>query len=185
MLKYCREKLRKHRHVKSCFFLQGKAAPIPFGNGLFDFIMTFNAIHHFDIQKFFDEAARVLKPGGLLGIYTRISDQNDRTIWGRYFPGFAEKENRLLSIEELDRLIFGRENLRLEEIKTYDFKRLISIDRLMQLVSNHHYSTFAFYTPEELKKATLIFEERLRDAFDDLENIPHDNGYKLFLVRKK
>ena len=185
MLRYCREKLYRHQNAKSCFFLQGEAASIPFDKGLLDFIVTFNAIHHFDIPRFFAEAARVLKPDGCLGIYTRSRDQNDNTIWGQYFPGFAEKENRLLSIEEFDKMLLARRDLRLEEIKTYDFKRVISIDKLMQLVSRHHYSTFAFYTPEEFKKTAAIFEERLKDAFDDLENIPHDSGYTLLLVRKK
>lgn len=185
MLKYCREKLRKHRNAKSCVFLQGKARSIPFADRLLDFMVTFNAIHHFDIPRFFNEAARILKSGGLLGIYTRSRAQNENTIWGQYFPGFAEKENRLLSIEELDNLVSVRRDLRLEEIKTYNFKRVISIDRLMQLASRHHYSTFEFYTSKELRKTTAIFKKRLKSRFNDLENIPHDSGYALFLVRKK
>ncbi len=185
MLKYCREKLRKHRNAKCCFFLQGEAASIPFDNGSLDFMVTFNAIHHFDIPRFFAEAARVLKPNGFLGIYTRSRAQNENTIWGRHFPGFAEKENRLLSIEEFNKMLLARRDLRLQEIKTYDFKRVISIDKLLQLVSRHHYSTFAFYAPGELEKTTAIFEERLKSVFDDLENIPHDSGYTLLLVRKK
>lgn len=185
MLRLCRDKLWNHRSAKSCFLLQAKADKIPFDKGLLDFMVTFNAIHHFDIAKFFDEAARVLKPGGFLGIYTRSRAQNKKTIWGRYFPRFVERENRLLSIEEFERIISRRRDLRVEEIKTYNFKRVISIDWLMQLVSGHHYSTFKFYTPEELKKATAIFERRLKTRFDDLENIPHDSNYTLLLVRKR
>ncbi len=185
MLKYCREKLRKHRNAKSCFLLQGKAGAIPFDNGSLDFIVTFNAIHHFDIPRFFAEAARVLKPNGFLGIYTRTRAQNENTIWGRHFQGFAEKENRLLNIGEFERIVSRWNDLRLEEIKIYDFKRVISIDRLIQLVSRHHYSTFEFYTPEELIITTARFEERLKNIFDDLENIPHNSGYTLLLVEKK
>ncbi len=185
MLRLCRDKLCNHRSAKSCFLLQAKADSIPFDNGLLDFMVTFNAIHHFDIAKFFDETARVLRSGGFLGIYTRSRAQNEKTIWGRYFPGFVEREDRLLSIEEFERIISRRRTLRLEEIKTYNFKRVISIDRLMQLVSRHHYSTFKFYTPEELKKTTAIFKNRLENKFADLENIPHDSSYTLLLVRKK
>lgn len=148
-------------------------------------MVTFNAIHHFDIPKFFDEAARVLKSDGFLGVYTRSRAQNEKTIWGLYFPGFVKRENRLLSIEEFERTISRRRDLRLEEVKTYNFKCVISIDRLMQLVSRHHYSTFKFYTPEELKKATAIFEKGLKTRFYDLENIRHDSSYTLLLVRKK
>ena len=185
MLRLCRDKLCNHRSVKSCFLLRAKADAIPFDKGLLDFMVTFNAIHHFDIPKFFAEAARVLKPSGLLGIYTRSRAQNEKTIWGRYFPGFVEREDRLLSIEEFERIISWQRDLRLEEIKTYNFKRVISNDRLMQLVSRRHYSTFRFYTPEELKKTTAIFRKRLENRFADLENIPHDSGYTLLLVRKK
>lgn len=185
MLRLCRDKLCNHRSVKSCFLLRAKADSIPFDKGLLDFMVTFNAIHHFEIAKFFNEAARVLRSGGFLGVYTRSRAQNEKTIWGRYFPGFVEREDRLLSIEEFERIISRRRDLRLEEIKTYNFKRIISNDRLMQLVSRHHYSTFKFYTPEELKKTTAIFRKRLENRFADLENIPHDSGYTLLLVRRK
>ena len=185
MLRLCQDKLCNHRNAKSCSLLQAKADEIPLDNGSLDSMVTFNAIHHFDIPKFFNEAARVLKSDGFLGIYTRSRAQNEKTIWGRYFPGFVEREDRLLSIEEFERTISRRGDLRLEEIKTYNFKRIISIDRLMQLVSGHHYSTFKFYMPEELKKATAIFERGLKTSFYDLENIRHDSSYTLLLVRKK
>ena len=45
-----------------------------------------------DLGRFLAAGARVLKPGGLLFIYTRTPQQNARTIWGRYFPGFTEHE---------------------------------------------------------------------------------------------
>ncbi len=185
MLRLCQDKLCKHRSAKSCFLLQARADSIPLDNASLDFMVTFNAIHHFDIPKFFNETARVLRPGGSLGIYTRSRAQNKKTVWGLYFPGFVERENRLLSVEEFERIISRRRDLRLEEVKTYNFKRVISIDRLMQLVSRHHYSTFKFYTPEELKKNTAIFEKGLKTRFDDLENIPHDSNHTLLLVRKK
>ncbi len=185
MLKYCREKLRKHRNAKSCVFLQGKARSIPIADELLNFIVTFNAIHHFDIPRFFCEAARTLRSGGLLGIYTRSRAQNENTIWGQYFPGFAKRENRLLDIDEFEDIVLEQDDLSLKEIRAYDFKRVISIDRLMQLVSRHHYSTFEFYTSEELRKTTAIFEERLKKIFGDPENIPHQSGYTLLLVEKK
>lgn len=148
-------------------------------------MVTFNAIHHFEIAKFFNETARVLRSGGFLGVYTRSRAQNEKTIWGRYFPGFVEREDRLLTIEEFERIISGQKDLWLEDTKIYNFKRIISIDRLMQLVSRHHYSTFKFYTPEELIETTAIFRKRLENRFADLENIPHGSGYTLLLVRKK
>ncbi len=184
MLKQVSDYLTRHK-ITNFKTIKSDAEVIPLKDNSMDCILTFNAIHHFDIAKFFDETARVLRSGGFLGIYTRSRAQNKKTIWGQYFPGFVERENRLLSIEEFERIISRRRDLRLEEIKTYNFKRIISIDRLMQLVSSHHYSTFKFYTPEELKKTTAIFRKRLENRFADLENIQHDSGYTLLLVRKK
>jgi SAM-dependent methyltransferase len=43
------------------------ATATPFADGQFDFVLAQNAIHHFAQPiRFFDEAARILKPGGLL-----------------------------------------------------------------------------------------------------------------------
>ena len=62
-----------------------------------DVVTAFNCVHHFDLGRFLTAVARVLAPGGQLFIYTRTPQQNARTIWGRYFPGFTEHEQRLHS----------------------------------------------------------------------------------------
>ncbi|MFQ5704531.1 MAG: hypothetical protein ACE5HT_10975 [Gemmatimonadales bacterium] len=38
---------------------------------------------------------RVLQPEGKLILYTRTPEQNQCTIWGKFFPHFAERETRL------------------------------------------------------------------------------------------
>jgi len=58
----------------------GDASKLPLENNSMDCIMTFNAIHHFDLEKFFSEVYGSLKDSGRLFIYTRLRNQNYRSI---------------------------------------------------------------------------------------------------------
>ena len=75
--------------------LVSAAEQLPVRTGSLDLVTAFNCVHHFDLGRFLTAVARVLAPGGQLFIYTRTPQQNARTIWGRYFPGFTEHEQRL------------------------------------------------------------------------------------------
>ncbi len=80
---------------------QGDANRLPIDNDSLDYIFTFNAIHHFEVPKFLSESLRALKDDGHLFIYTRLRNQNSRSIWGTQFPLFAEIETRLYEFDEL------------------------------------------------------------------------------------
>src|SRR5262245_36872649 len=71
------------------------AEGLPIRTGSLDLVTSFNSVHHFDLSRFLADAARVLRPDGQLFVYTRTPEQNARTIWGSYFPGFVEHERRL------------------------------------------------------------------------------------------
>ena len=73
------------------------AEQLPLRTASLDLVTAFNCVHHFDLGRFLTAVARVLAPGGQLFIYTRTPQQNARTVWGRYFPGFTEHEQRLHS----------------------------------------------------------------------------------------
>ena len=77
--------------------LVSAAEELPLRTASLDLVTAFNRVHHFDLGQFLTAVARVLQPGGQLFIYTRTPQQNGRTIWGRYFPGFTEHEQRLHS----------------------------------------------------------------------------------------
>ncbi len=53
--------------------------------GAYDFIASFNAVHHFDLGAFLGACRVALAPGAHLFVYTRLPEQNARTIWGRHF----------------------------------------------------------------------------------------------------
>ena len=84
--------------------------------------MSFNAIHHFSLQNFLKESSRVLKNNGKLFIYTRLRDQNARTIWGMHFPLFDKKENRLYELDEIKSVFEKDPNL---NINTVSFLSII------------------------------------------------------------
>src|SRR2546423_13695922 len=86
-----------HGHARGVVPLLAAAEALPLRAASLDLVTAFNCVHHFDLGRFLTAAARVLRPGGQLFIYTRTPQQNARTIWGRYFPGFTEHEQRLHS----------------------------------------------------------------------------------------
>ena len=86
-----------HGHAGGVVPLLAAAEQLPLRTASLDVVTAFNCVHHFDLGRFLTAVARVLAPGGQLFIYTRTPQQNARTIWGRYFPGFTEHEQRLHS----------------------------------------------------------------------------------------
>lgn len=133
-----------------------------------DWVTTFNAVHHFDLRLFLDSVASVLRPSGRLWIYTRTPQQNARSIWGRLFPGFAERETRLLSEESLRLAIDCVPGLNLESMREFQYRRSDHRDHLLQQAREAHYSTFRLYPNDEFERALSTFSERLSDE-DALE----------------
>jgi hypothetical protein len=103
----------------------------------------------------------VLQPGGQLFIYTRTPQQNARTIWGRYFPGFTEHEQRLHSEAAIRDAVRRTDGLTVAATQTFQHPRTSTAERLRAQAEGRHYSTFAFYTPQELRAAIAVFLARL------------------------
>ncbi len=85
-----------------------RAEWLPFAQGGVDALLSFSAVHHFCLDAFLEQAARVLGANGLLIVYTRTPHQNERTVWGQFFPGFAERETRLFTEESLLKALAAR-----------------------------------------------------------------------------
>ena len=61
-------------------FMVGDAENLPFGDGRFDAVLCSNSFHHYPHpERFFSEAARVLRPGGRLIL--RDYTSNDFVVW--------------------------------------------------------------------------------------------------------
>ncbi len=144
---------------------------IPLENAALDAIFTFNAIHHFQLNEFFLESVRLLVDHGQLFVYTRLAEQNNNSIWGKYFPGFLEKESRLYHQDVIEKELSKLETLELKSVTKFPYKRSMSLERLALLVKQRHYSTFSLYSEKELTSALSQFEDNIRNDFSDTSNI--------------
>src|SRR5258705_1848677 len=148
-------------HAAGVVPLLAAAEQLPLRTASLDLVTAFNCVHHFDLGRFLAAAARVLQPGGQLFIYTRTPQQNARTIWGRYFPGFTEHEQRLHSQATLRDAVRRTDGLTLVAAQTFQHPRTSTAERLGAQARGRHYSTFSFYTPQELRAAIATFLARL------------------------
>ena len=153
-------------------------------SGSLDVVTTFNAIHHFDLDAFLRSARDALRPGGRLFVYTRLPDQNARTIWGRYFPRFAERETRLYALDRLHAAVDSCLGLRFETATRFRYPRVASLARLCEQARHRHYSTFALYDPEEFETSLRTFEQRIRADFPDAGRVTWQDENVLLEVRR-
>jgi SAM-dependent methyltransferase len=141
--------------------LLAAAEQLPLRTASLDLITAFNCVHHFGLARFLAAAARVRAPGGRLYIYTRTPQQNARTIWGRYFPGFTEHEQRLHSQAALRDAVSRTGGLQVTATQTFQHPRTSTAEQLRAQAEGHHYSTFSLYPPQELRAAIATFLARL------------------------
>jgi ubiquinone/menaquinone biosynthesis C-methylase UbiE len=141
--------------------LLSAAEELPLRTASLDMVTAFNCVHHFDLGRFLTTVARVLQPGGRLFIYTRTPQQNARTIWGRYFPGFTEREQRLHSEAAFRDAVRRTGGLQLVATQTFSHPRSSTAGRLRAQVEGRHYSTFSLYPPDALQASIATFIARL------------------------
>jgi ubiquinone/menaquinone biosynthesis C-methylase UbiE len=161
----------------------GDASKLPLESESMDYIVTFNAIHHFDIQKFLAEVYECLKDDGRAFMYSRLRNQNSRNIWGRYFPLFSETEDRLYEFDELQYAI-KKADMKIIHTNVFGHNRTSSLTDLVNKAKNKHYSTFDLYSESEFKKSLDIFKQNIVDNFDDLENIQWQDENILIEISK-
>ena len=154
-------KAGNHGRARGVVPLRAAAEALPLRAASLDLVTAFNCVHHFDLGRFLTAVARVLRPGGQLFIYTRTPQQNARTIWGRYFPGFTEHEQRLHSQGTLRDAVRRTGGLTVIATQTFGHARSSTAERLRAQAEGRHYSTFSLYTPQELRASTATFLARL------------------------
>ncbi|MBS1268300.1 MAG: Arsenite methyltransferase [Nitrosopumilus sp.] len=169
MLKSLEDNLTE-QNIKNFCTRQGDANRLPLDNKSIDCIVTFNAIHHFDVPKFLSESLRSLKDDGRIFIYTRLRNQNSKSVWGEHFPLFADMENRLYELDELESHI-NNADMKINSTKVFEYTRTSSLDRLIHQAQSNHYSTFALYDEELFDESLESFKENIKNNFDDLEQI--------------
>ena len=182
MLTYLENYLIEQNVTNFCI-RPGNADKLPLENDSMDCIVIFNAIHHFDIQRFLAEALGCLKNDGHLFIYTRLKNQNSRNIWGQYFPLFVEMEDRLYELDELEKNIQNAD-MSIHSTKVFGYSRTSSLDRLVHQAQNNHYSTFTLYDKETFDESLETFQQNIKKNFDDLGQIKWYDENILLEIRK-
>ena len=181
MLKYLKDYLTEQNAMNFCV-KPGDANKLPLENDSMDCIVTFNAIHHFDIQKFLGEVLRSLKDDGHLFIYTRLRNQNSRNIWGLYFPLFSGMENRLYELDELKSHI-QEADMKIHSAKVFGHHRASSLERLLEQAKNKHYSTFELYDGE-FGDYLDEFRKNIQNNYEDWDNVTWQDENILIEIRK-
>jgi ubiquinone/menaquinone biosynthesis C-methylase UbiE len=164
--------------------IQSSAEDLPLPDNSYDCIFTFNAIHHFDLPKFIQQCSRILRNDGYLFIYTRLQAQNRKNIWGRHFPMFSEKEERLPTLDLVTQTVDSIMNMWLQSIEYYKYKRVSSISELEKKIRCHHYSTFSLYAVAELERGIDEFKKNIGRTYPDTNRIHWYDENILFVVRK-
>lgn len=164
--------------------IESTAEKIPLVDNSIDYVFTFNAIHHFDFVAFLQEAARITKDGGSIIIYTRLRSQNAENIWGKHFPFFLAKETRLYEIDELEQMVTTIPALHIQCVKRFRYLRTASLDQLVNLARNHHYSTFSLYGKEEVTSALKGFQRNITRHFSDPEHVKWFDEYTMLVVNR-
>jgi ubiquinone/menaquinone biosynthesis C-methylase UbiE len=162
----------------------GLAETLPFRDEAFDAVLSFNAVHHFDLNAFLVAAARVLRREGLLIVYTRSPEQNQRTVWGHLFPHFAERETRLFVEEELRRALASRTEFYSVTLEPVPWTMRTTAARLVEQATRRYYSTFSFYPPKEFRAALATFKARLAEAYPDPTSVVSQNDHLLLIARR-
>ena len=181
--------LGQARRLNGCAYpgashLVGAVETLPIRAASCNAMTCFNAVHHFDLAQFAREASRVITPSGLLVLYTRTAEQNRGTIWGRYFPEFADLETRLHTVSEIQRALGTSHGFTSVRVQTIRWSVTTSLSRLLEQVSAYHYSTFRFYSPDRLQTALDTFQHRVRGVFDDCSRIRFDNDHLLVVAQR-
>jgi ubiquinone/menaquinone biosynthesis C-methylase UbiE len=182
MLASLSDYLAKH-DITNFSAMRSTAEAMPFNDSTLDCVFTFNAVHHFDLPRFLAESARVIKSGGYLFIYTRLREQNERNIWGRHFPLFNEKENRLYTLDIMKQSVEAVNSMRLESVVFFSYNRISALEQLIERARDHHYSTFARYSAAELEKALEGFSDNISNQFKDKNQVQWFDENVLFIIK--
>ena len=174
-----------NRGITDFTTVNANAEDIPSQDSIYDCVLTFNAIHHFNLGEFLCESARILKVGGCIFIYTRLRDQNRRNIWGRYFPMFHHKETRLYTLHNFVRTVEAVPNLHLKTIEYYKYGRTSTLKQLIELARSYHYSTFSLYSSQELEEAIKEFTSNIKIKFKDDKKVYWFDENIMFVLNKQ
>jgi SAM-dependent methyltransferase len=164
--------------------IRSDVCKLPFRGGAFGGVIIFNAIHHFHLRTCITEVKKVLEKDGRIFIYTRLKNQNERSVWGKHFPEFNEKEDRLYDIEDFEKTVDTIDGIIIEGITLIKDERRADVQELLDKVQSKHFSTFSLYKTKELEKAVEIFKDNLQLNYQTYPEIAYRQENILIVLRK-
>ncbi len=153
-------------------------------SGDLDAVLIFNAIHHLDVDGFLCSCSESLREGGRLFIHTRTPLQNHCTVWGVNFPGFSEREKRLLTKKEMNEKVASTAGLELRSQAIYVIMKESPIEELVDKARKKHYSTLEYYGENEFESALEQFVENLHGK-NGGDSVFHTIANILYVIEKK
>lgn len=177
------KKAASEKGVKN-FFILSDVCKLPFRGSTFGGVIIFNAIHHFHLRTCITEAKKVLEKNGRIFIYTRLKNQNERSVWGKHFPEFNEKEDRLYDLADFEKTIDTINGIIIEGITLIGDERRADVQELLEKVQSKHFSTFSLYKTKELEKAVKAFKDNLQMNYQTYPEIAYRQENILIVLRK-
>lgn len=153
-------------HPKISYSIEKAESTSLKGNSV-DLITVAQALHWFDFEKFYSEVKRVLKPDGIIAVWTyslpKISSEIDKLILhfhDNIVGEFWQKENQLVS-EEYKTIPFP-----FKEIKSpsFKFQKEIMLEDLKGLLSS--WSATQKYKDQNGKNPVLEIENDLQNLWE-------------------
>ena len=155
---------------------------IPFDDNFFDFIYMTDVIHHVpDLTVMFGELNRVLKPGGLVCIFTESHEQLATRYWVKYFPTTVSVEQkRYPDIPVIIETASANGFLKNKIINTDCEQEVELTEKFIALVENKGYSMFHLIAEDDFQKGL----ESLKKDFSNGIEISCCHGKTLVWLKK-
>lgn len=111
------KRLADEENIKNIKFAVGDVEQLPYNDSSFEIVTSRRAPHHFrNKEKFMNEAFRVLKPGGLLGISDMVSPEGDRIDGFNTLERFRDHSHAGAETMSSFRMLLGNAGFKEKEV---------------------------------------------------------------------